>query len=112
VINMRPCTMAFMPPDPIRNQGYLDTLNHNRPNNDPEKPPAKEPYDSYVVLAAIIGLIVGSLLGFFIASLYVNTVISVLCAVGGGLVCAAAGVFVGDAIKKRRIKRHQPAEHK
>jgi hypothetical protein len=103
---------SFMPPDPIRNQGYLDTLNHNRPDNDPEKPPAKGPGDSYIVLSAIIGLIIGCLLGFFIASLYVNTALSVLCAAVGGLVCAIASVFIGDAIKKRKIRHNQPAGRK
>ena len=104
--------LSYMPPDPLRNQGYLDTLNHNRPDNDPEKAPAKGPGDSYVVLSAIIGLIIGCLLGFFIASLYVNTALSILCAAAVGLVCAIAGVFIGDAIKKRRAKRHQPVVHK
>jgi hypothetical protein len=100
--------VAFlMPQDPLRGQGYQDTVRAIRPDNDPEKPPAKEPGDSNLVGLTLIGLVAGGALGFLVASMIVGPSSWLLCAVVGGLVGGVIGAFIGDAINKRRYRREE-----
>jgi hypothetical protein len=105
MVNLRSNVAFLMPSDPLRGQGYQDTVRAIRPDNDPEKPPAKEPGDSYVIGLALVGLVAGGVLGYLVALLIVGLSSWILCAVGGGVMGATAGALIGDAVKKRRFKQ-------
>lgn len=96
----------FLPPDPIRNQGYLDTLQHTRPSNDPESPPPKKPGEALIVRTAIVCLLVGGLIGFFLG-FQLGTGIAVACTFAGIFIGCIAGAFLGEALNNRHL-RHQP----
>ncbi len=105
MINVRSNISFFLPPDPIRNQGYLDTLRHTRPDNDPESPPPKKSGESLVVRTAIVCLLVGGLIGFFLGFQF-NPGITVACTFSGILIGGVVGSFLGEALRNHRL-HHQ-----
>ena len=102
MLNVRSNIAYFLPPDPIRNQGYLDTLRHTKPDNDPEAPPPKKPGDAIIVRSAIIGLFLGGIIGFFLGLPFgpgVTTSITFAGIFIGGIL----GTLTGEVIKKHRF---------
>jgi hypothetical protein len=105
MLNIRSNIAYFLPPDPIRNQGYLDTLRHTKPDNDPEAPPPKKPGDAVIVRSAIIGLLLGGIIGFFIG-LRFGPGITTSSTFAGIFIGGIIGAFTGEFLKNRRF-RHQ-----
>jgi hypothetical protein len=105
---MRSNTAFMMPPDPIRNQGYLDTLRHTPEKNDPEAPPPKKPGEKYVIGIALLGMLVGATAAALISFRFASPGALVFFILGGIIIGGIAGVLIGDAIKNRRFDRHQP----
>lgn len=89
----------FLPPDPIRPQGYQDELRAVRPENDPERPPHREPGDGFILALAVVGILLGGCLGFVISRGIGGIIIAVLCILGGVLIGGTGGAFVGEKIK-------------
>lgn len=104
MVNVRSNISFFLPPDPIRNQGYLDTLHHTKPGNDPEAPPPKKPGEALIIRSAIIGLLIGGLIGFFLG-FYLGTGITVACTLAGLSTGCLAGAFLGEALRNHRRHR-------
>jgi MFS family permease len=73
-----------------------------RSDNDPERPPKREPGDKYILIGAIIGLIIGGILGAVIGWLFFSIAGVLLGIILGFIIGGVAGVYIGDAIKKRR----------
>jgi hypothetical protein len=96
----------FMPPDPIRPQGYQDTLHAIRPENDPDAPPHPKPGDSCIVVSTIIGLLIGGALGFFLP-LHSGLGVILLSTFGGIIIGGILGALVGEAFKRRRFRHRQ-----
>jgi hypothetical protein len=104
--SVRSDVALLMPPDPLRDQGYQDTLRAIRPDNDPEKPPPREPGDKWILIAVvagaagcgILGVVVAILFGF--ATIFINLSVGVI---GGGII----GALIGDLIKKRMLGRNR-----
>jgi hypothetical protein len=105
MLNLKYNVAYFMPPDPLRPQGYQDTLHAIRPENDPDVPPHPKPGDSYVVVSAIIGLLIGGALGFFLP-LHSGLGVIILSTFGGIIIGGILGALVGEAIKRRSL-HHQ-----
>ena len=70
-------------------------------DNDPEKPPKKEPGDKYILIGAIAGLIVGGILGAVIGWLLFNMTGVLLGMIFGCIIGGVAGAYIGEVIKKR-----------
>ena len=104
ISNLRSNVAFMMPPDPLRTQGAQDLTSSNRPEAD--RPPPKQPGDSLVVVAAMIGLAVGGAVGFVLAFLVFGLGFGILSTAGFAVAGAVGGTFIGDAIKKRRYKNN------
>ncbi len=106
MLSLRSNVAFLMPPDPLRPQGYQDTLRATRPDNDPDAPPPKKPGESLIAGAAILGLLIGGVAGFLLSFRFVGSFLVVLCTVGGVVAGGIVGTLIGDAIRKRRFKQH------
>lgn len=71
-------------------------------DNDPEKPPRRQPGDKYILIGAIVGLIIGGVLGAFIGWFLFNIAGVLLGIILGLIIGGVAGAYIGEAIKKRR----------
>ena len=71
--------------------------------DDPEKPPVKQPGDAYLAAGALAGLAVGGAVGIGLRVLTGLYILVFAGAVGGGL----AGLFVGGRMKNRAANRAQ-----
>jgi hypothetical protein len=110
MLNIKSNIAFFLPPDPIRPQGYQDTLRAIRPENDPEGPPPKKPGDANVVGFAILGLLVGGAAGFFI-SIHLDIGIIIISTFAGIIIGGVVGALIGEALKKRRFRHHQQTKN-
>ncbi len=95
--------LSFMPPDPLRPQGYQDTLQAKRQPNDPEGPPPKGPGDAYIAVGGIIGVLIGGTGGFLVSWGIVGIGIVIISVLGGVIVGGVVGAYLGDVIRKRRL---------
>jgi len=94
----------FMPPDPLRPQGYQDTLRATKEKNDPEGPPPKRPGDAYIAGYALLGVVLGGIAAFFIVRPFAGDAVVMLGTAAGVIIGGLIGVFVGDAVKRHKYQ--------
>ena len=70
--------------------------------NDPERPPKRDPGDRSILIGAITGLLVGGILGVAVGGLCFGFIGGWLGLLGGFIAGGIIGVVIGDSIRKRR----------
>jgi hypothetical protein len=103
---------------------YLNPFQHERetqwelekqygPEHDPEKPPAVEHGDKYIMIASTTGMILGGIIAG-IVSIAVNWhfIAVVLSIIGGIVIGGILGVFIGRRIKKKFLRQELELKYK
>lgn len=99
--------LAFLGPgDPFTRQRETELEMKLRygGEKDPEKPPAPEVGDKYIVIGAIAGLVVGGIVGAIIGSYCFGFVGGSIGALSGIIVGGIIGAQIGKSMKNRRQK--------
>lgn len=81
-----------------RQAGWAMKDQFKQPENDPERPPPKEPGDGFVIAGAVIGFFIGGVLGYFINSLLHYIVVFIILA--GVFIGSLVGTYIGYRFKK------------
>ena len=82
-----------------------------RSENDPERPPEREPGDKYILIGAVVGLITGGTAGAIVGVLYSGVTGIFLGVTIGSITGGIIGVIIGDSIKKRRQRKNRTKDH-
>lgn len=82
-----------------------------RTENDPERPPEREPGDKYILIGAISGLIIGGTAGGIVGVLYFGITGIIMCIIIGFITGGIIGVLTGDSIKKRWQRKNDTKGH-
>lgn len=106
-----PRYVFFMPPDYAKRVSEIELEHKLRTEGDPGQPPPRKPGDRYIIGGAIVGIVVGGVGGGILGWAYPDLPV-VAMVLGGILVGALLGLFIGDRLKKRSVSAQRAGEER